>query len=97
MDAQARPVSLYDFNSPYAYLAAARVDEVLVVRPRWQPVAFASMLRAHRREPWSFDERVRVHGIAECEQRATLYGLPPMRWPTDWPAHSRRRPSRLKP
>ena len=62
MDAQARPVFLYEFNSPYAYLAAARVDEVLAVRPRWQPVAFAFMLRAHRREPWSFDESVRVHG-----------------------------------
>ncbi len=88
MDAQARPVFVFDFNSPYAYLAAARVDDILPVRPRWRPVAFAFMLRAHRREPWSFDERERVHGIAECERRATLYGLPPMRWPPGWPVQS---------
>lgn len=88
MDEQARPVFLYDFNSPYAYLAAARVDEVLPVCPRWRPVAFAFMLRAHRREPWSFDERERERGTAECERRAKLYGLPTMRWPPGWPVQS---------
>jgi 2-hydroxychromene-2-carboxylate isomerase len=88
MDTQAPPAFLYDFNSPYAYLAAARVDEVLPVRPRWQPVAFAFMLRAHRREPWSFDEHERELGIAECERRAKLYGLPTMRWPPGWPVQS---------
>jgi len=88
MDAPGLPVFLYDFNSPYAYLAAARVDEVLPVRPRWQPVAFAFMLRAHDREPWSFDERERALGIAECERRAKFYGLPAMRWPPGWPVQS---------
>ncbi len=88
MDTQAPPVFLYDFNSPYAYLGAARVDSVLAMRPRWQPVAFAFMLRAHRREPWSFDEEERELGIAECERRAELYGLPTMRWPPGWPVQS---------
>ncbi len=31
----AQPVFYYDVSSPYAYLAAARVDEILPVRPEW--------------------------------------------------------------
>jgi 2-hydroxychromene-2-carboxylate isomerase len=88
MSADAQPVFLYDFNSPYAYLAASRVDAVLPVRPRWQPVAFAFMLRARRRQPWSFDDRLREAGILECERRAELYGLAPLRWPAGWPVES---------
>jgi 2-hydroxychromene-2-carboxylate isomerase len=86
--ASAAPVFIYDFNSPYAYLAASRVDEVLPVAPRWQPVAFAFMLRAQRREPWSFDEHERELGIAECGRRAHVYGLPAIRWPPGWPVQS---------
>ena len=88
MSVHGQPVFLYDFNSPYAYLAATRVDEVLPVTPRWQPVAFAFMLRAYNRTPWSFDERERRIGVAECERRAELYGLPTMRWPPGWPIES---------
>jgi len=79
---------LYDFNSPYAYLAAMRVDDVLPVRPSWRPIAFAFVLRARRRRPWSFDDETRVPGVAECEARAERYGLPPMRWPPAWPVGS---------
>ena len=32
------PEFLYDFSSPYSYLAAMRVDDVLRMRPRWRPV-----------------------------------------------------------
>lgn len=88
MSTHDRPVFLYDFNSPYAYLAAERVDEVLPVKARWQPVAFAFMLRAHDRSPWSFDERERRAGIADCERRAEVYGLPPLCWPPGWPIES---------
>ncbi len=83
-----QPVFLYDFNSPYAYLAATRVDAVLPVKPRWQPIAFAFLLRAHNRSPWSFDERQRRRGMAECQRRAEAYGLPAMRWPPGWPVES---------
>lgn len=82
------PVFLYDFNSPYAYLAASRVDAVLPVRPRWQPVALAFLLRAHDRRPWSMRDDERPAGVAECERRARAYGLPPMRWPPGWPVES---------
>ena len=88
MSNQAQPVFLYDFNSPYAYLAATRVDQVLPVKPRWQPIAFAFLVRADKRSPWSFDERKRRLGITECERRAEAYGLPSMRWPPGWPINS---------
>lgn len=82
------PLFIYDFNSPYAYLAASRVDELLPVRPQWQPIAFAFVLRARNRSPWSFDPDTRRTGVAECERRAAAYGLPPMRWPDGWPVQS---------
>jgi 2-hydroxychromene-2-carboxylate isomerase len=88
MSASGPPVFFYDFNSPYAYLAAMRVDDVLPTKPRWQPIAFAFILRAHNRSPWSFDDRARRIGVAECERRAEVYGLPPMRWPPGWPIES---------
>jgi 2-hydroxychromene-2-carboxylate isomerase len=81
------PVFYYDFNSPYAYIAAHRVDDVLPVRPRWQPIAFAFVLRAHRREPWSFDVEGRVPGMHDCERRAGALGLP-LAWPEGWPKES---------
>ena len=80
---------LYDFNSPYAYLASARVDTVLPGDVRWQPIAFAFLLRHQGRAPWSFDLRgERAEGVAECERRAREYGLPEMTWPEGWPQGS---------
>jgi 2-hydroxychromene-2-carboxylate isomerase len=43
--AMSQPTFYYDFNSPYAYLAAHRVDEVLPVRAHWQPIAFGALIR----------------------------------------------------
>jgi 2-hydroxychromene-2-carboxylate isomerase len=80
----------YDFNSPYAYLAASRVDAVLggPELVRWQPIAFAFLLAAEGREPWSFHEPTRSEGRRECERRAEEYGLAPMAWPPGWPIQS---------
>ncbi|HET9102700.1 MAG TPA: hypothetical protein VFN55_05050 [Solirubrobacteraceae bacterium] len=64
------------------------MDRVLPGEVRWQPVAFAFILRAHDRMPWSFDGAQRPAGITECERRARDYGLPPMRWPQGWPVTS---------
>ncbi len=77
----------YDFNSPYAYLAAERIDDVVGRDVRWQPIAFAFLLRAQQRIPWSLGDE-RADGVAECERRAAARGLPPIRWPKGWPQGS---------
>jgi 2-hydroxychromene-2-carboxylate isomerase len=76
-------VFYYDFNSPFAYIAAHRVDDVLP-GARWQPIAFAFVLRAAQREPWSFDAETRGPTMRDCEARAAALGLP-LRWPEGWP------------
>jgi 2-hydroxychromene-2-carboxylate isomerase len=78
----------FDTNSPYAYLAATRVDAVLGRGVAWEPIAFAFLLRAQGRRPWSLDEPTRSVGVAECEHRAEAYGLPAMAWPPGWPVGS---------
>lgn len=83
-----RAIFRFDTNSPYAYLAATRVDELLGAEVDWCPIAFAFLLRAQNRRPWSFDEPTRSAGVAECEARAAARGLPPLRWPPGWPVHS---------
>lgn len=83
------PVFYYDFNSPYAYLAAARVQALLGESVRWQPVAFAFIFQAAGRVPWSLQsEEGRKAGMAECEARAEAYRLQPLRWPPGWPVGS---------
>lgn len=88
MSASAEPVFFYDLSSPYAYLAAARIDDVLPVKPRWQPIVFGALLRARGRVPWSLQPDTRAPGQAEVEARASERGLPPVRWPDGWPAES---------
>jgi 2-hydroxychromene-2-carboxylate isomerase len=83
----AEPVFYYDFNSPFAYIAAHRVDDVLPVRPRWQPIAFAFLLIAQQREPWSFDVETRGPTMEDCRRRAAALGLP-LEWPQGWPRES---------
>src|SRR3954452_4602384 len=81
------PVFFYDFNSPYAYLAAERIEEVLP-DARWQPIAFAFLLIDQRREPWSFHEPERAMGMAEIRRRAEQRRLPPVVLPDGWPQGS---------
>jgi 2-hydroxychromene-2-carboxylate isomerase len=78
------PVFYYDFNSPFAYTAAHRVDDVLPVQPRWQPIAFAFVLTSQQRTPWSFDIETRAATMGDCERRAAALGLP-LKWPDGWP------------
>jgi 2-hydroxychromene-2-carboxylate isomerase len=82
------PVFYFDFSSPFAYLAATRVDAVLPRRPRWVPISMAFLTAAQGRTPWSMREATREPGKRECEQRAAEYGLPPLRWPSGWPVDS---------
>lgn len=82
------PTFYYDFNSPYAYLAASRVERVLP-EVDWQPVGLVFLHRAADRVPWSLtSDEDRDAGKRICEARAEEYGLPPLRWPPGWPADS---------
>jgi 2-hydroxychromene-2-carboxylate isomerase len=57
MTSAGQPIFSFDFNSPYAYLAAHRVDPLLGAAVRWQPIAFAFVIRALDRIPWSLPTR----------------------------------------
>jgi 2-hydroxychromene-2-carboxylate isomerase len=74
----------YDFNSPYSYLAATRVDGVLPVRPSWRPIAFGVIVQRTGKVPWSFAED-RRRDFEQIERRAGERGLPPVRYPQGWP------------
>jgi len=74
----------YDFASPYSYLAAMRVDEVLPVRPVWRPVAFGVIVQRLGKVPWSFAEDRRAD-LDEIARRGAARGLPPLRYPHGWP------------
>jgi len=83
----AQPVFYYDLNSPYAWLAAERVNHVLPRPPVWRPISFSHILKATQRLPWSLGPE-REGGIAEVERRAGERGLPAIRWPEGWPAQT---------
>jgi 2-hydroxychromene-2-carboxylate isomerase len=83
----ARPVFYYDISSPYAYLAACRVDEVLPVKSDWRPIAFGVIVRKLDKVPWSFKEDRRAN-FAEIAQRAAERGLPEVCYPDGWPVET---------
>ena len=86
MTAATKPVFYYDTNSPYAYLAANRIGE-LIPDAVWRPVALPIIFRAIGKVPWSLGDE-RPAGVAEVERRASERGLPPVTWPAGWPAES---------
>ena len=78
----------FDLGSPYAYLAAERVDELLGASLAWQPVSLGALFKLAGRSSWSLgDPERRRSGIAEVERRARRYGLPALRWPDPWPGN----------
>ena len=79
-----QPVFYYDLGSPYAYLAAERVNHVLPVVPLWQPILLGGIWKQTGGGSWSVTDR-RAEGMAEVESRAAQRGLQPMRWPEPWP------------
>jgi len=81
------PDFYFDLGSPYAYLAAERVETVLQQPVEWRPVLLGALFGLAGRSSWSLgDERRRRAGIAEVERRARAYGLPALVWPEPWPA-----------
>lgn len=81
------PVFYYDLSSPYAYLAALRIDEVLPVRPEWRPIAFGVIIRRVGKVSWSLANG-REARFAELSRRAAERGLPELRYPEGWPAET---------
>lgn len=79
------PIFYFDYSSPFAYLAAERVNSVMPEPPVWQPISFGFVLRASGREPWSFKPDRDV-GMKEIERRAAERDLPALRWPRGWHA-----------
>ena len=82
-----RPVFYYDLGSPYAYLAAERINQVLPVVPIWQPILLGGLWAQSGGGSWSLTDH-REGGMAEVERRALDYGLQPIRWPDPWPTNT---------
>jgi len=84
----AKATFYFDLGSPYAYLTAERVCEVLGEPVAWQPVSLGALFKLGGRSSWSLgDPERRRAGMAEVQRRARLYGLPPVRWPDPWPSN----------
>jgi 2-hydroxychromene-2-carboxylate isomerase len=85
-----RPLFFYDLGSPYAYLAAERVNglftEAGAEAPEWQPVLLGGLFKRFGRDSWA-NGPGRADGIAEVERRASAYGLPPIAWPDPFPGN----------
>jgi 2-hydroxychromene-2-carboxylate isomerase len=86
-----RPIFYYDLGSPYAYLAAERVNPLFVDAvgepPEWQPILLGGLFKRFGRDSWA-NGPDRADGIAEIERRASAYGLPPVRWPDPFPGNT---------
>jgi 2-hydroxychromene-2-carboxylate isomerase len=78
----------FDLGSPFAYLAAERLETVLPAETTWQPVSLGALFKLTGRSSWALgDYRRRQAGMADIERRARNYGVPPLRWPDPWPSH----------
>lgn len=77
-------VFYYDLGSPYAYLAAERLTQVLPEMPVWQPILLGGIWKETGGRSWAVTDE-RDAGMAEVERRASQYGLMPIRWPEGWP------------
>ena len=85
------PATFYfDLGSPYAYLSAERISalfaEADLPQPEWQPVLLGGLFARFDRSSWG-QTPARDEGMAECERRASAYGLPPFHWPDPWPGN----------
>jgi 2-hydroxychromene-2-carboxylate isomerase len=83
-----RPIFYYDLGSPYAYLAAERVNglfaEVCGQAPEWRPILLGGLFKRFGRDSWA-NSPGREEGMREVERRASAHALPPLRWPDPFP------------
>ena len=84
----AQPTFFYDLGSPFAYLTSERIDGLFGQPVEWQPVSLGAIFKLTGRSSWAAGERqAREEGMADVEERARRYGLPPVRWPDPWPSN----------
>ena len=82
-----RPVFYYDFNSPYAYLAAERLDE-FVPDAEWTPIAFAILLHQLGQLDDRLTNLTTAPIVDEVGARVADRGLPAFAPPDAWPVQS---------
>ena len=67
----------FDLGSPYAYLVAERLAEVLPEPVAWQPVSLGGLFKANGRSSWGLgDPARRQEGMVEVESRARALRAP---------------------
>jgi 2-hydroxychromene-2-carboxylate isomerase len=82
-----QPIFYFDLGSPFAWLAAERVHQVLPVTPVWQPILLGGIWQQTGGQSWAVTDR-RDEGMREIEGRAQRYGLLPVKWPNEWPTNT---------
>ena len=82
----ARPMFFIGAMSPYSWLAAERISQLLP-HAIWQGVFAGAIFKANGRSSWGLDEQQRDARMADCEARAAARGLGPLRWPQPWPTN----------
>ena len=82
-----QPTFYYDLGSPYAWLAAERIHQVLPVVAVWQPILLGGIWQHSGGGSWARTDK-RDEGMREVERRAADYGLLEVRWPDDWPGNT---------
>jgi 2-hydroxychromene-2-carboxylate isomerase len=79
-----RALFLFGAMSPYSWFASERIG-ALIPDAQWRPVFAGGLFQATGRASWGLSDR-REAGIADCQARADLHELGPMRWPDGWPS-----------
>lgn len=74
----------YDLGSPYAYLAADRIDLEFETPVEWVPVLLGGIFKHTGRSSWA-ETPAREEGIAEIAKRASQRGMPAFVYPDPWP------------
>jgi 2-hydroxychromene-2-carboxylate isomerase len=86
-----RAIFYFDLGSPYAYLAAERVNglfaEAGAPAPEWQPILLGGLFKRFGRDSWA-NGPGRADGMREVERRAAANGLPELRWPKPFPGNT---------
>lgn len=77
------PRFFFGAMSPYSWFAAERIEQLLP-EAHWSGVLAGALFKANGRVSWGLTEQ-REDGIADCNARAALHGLGPIRWPDPWP------------